>query len=225
VNVSFVSQTRTLIITELALYNIGGLLSAIQRRIPIKSVTGISLSTLQDNYFVIHVFGEYDYIYESPKKNEIITLISELFKDGTSQKLNVNFTDNVEYIAKGGKKRTIHFVKDEAAKEAKFKKSGEVMTVSVATGLSKDVGRKKERMIKQSNVITQINRNGVSNKVPTAKFQATAIHDYTAKNAREISFRSGDVINVLSKDTNTGMWQGEIRGKRGIFPSTHVTTN
>jgi len=117
-------------------------------------------------------------------------------------------------------------VKDESLKEAKFKKSGgETMIVSVATGLGKDVGRKRERPVKPTTVLTQINRNGVGNKAPPAKFQATAIHDYTAKNARELSFKSGDVINVLSKDLTTGLWQGECRGKRGIFPATHVKTN
>jgi len=225
VNTSFSSQVRTLVITNLALYNIGGLLREnIQRRIAIKSISGISLSTMQDSFLVIHVSGEYDYVYESPKKNEITTLLVELYLIITSQKLPVDFSDNINYTAKGGKKRQISFVKDESCIEAKFKKSGEGMTVSIATGFPKETGRKKERAVKNTTILTQINRNGVARKAPVAKFQTTAIHDYTAKNARELTFRAGDVINVLSKDITTGMWQGEVRGKRGIFPATHVET-
>jgi hypothetical protein len=50
---------------------------------------------------------------------------------------------------------------------------------------------------------------------------AKAVQDYVAKSARELSFKAGDYINVTKKDA-TGMWTGELRGQRGLFPSTHV---
>ena len=46
--------------------------------------------------------------------------------------------------------------------------------------------------------------------------------DYTAKSAREISFRNGDVINVTKRDDKTGLWTGELRGQIGLFPASHV---
>lgn len=55
------------------------------------------------------------------------------------------------------------------------------------------------------------------------KFQARATSDYSAKSAREISFKSGDVINVTKRDDKSGMWTGEIRGQIGLFPSNYVS--
>lgn len=44
--------------------------------------------------------------------------------------------------------------------------------------------------------IQQINRQGgQGNKAPSAKFQAKAVADYNAKSARELSFRSGGMVD------------------------------
>jgi len=51
--------------------------------------------------------------------------------------------------------------------------------------------------------------------------KARALHDYTAKNARELSFKQGEVISVTKK-TTSGTWQGSLGGKTGSFPSNLV---
>lgn len=153
-------------------------------------VSGISLSTLADNYFVIHVSGEYDYVYESHRKTEIVTLICELIKEKTEKRPDVIFTDrycslqslefincSIKYTAKGNKPRLIQFQKDESCLNAKFKKSGNTMNVMVASGLSKgncishsvptllDSGRKKMSHAKPpTHRLNQINRTGVGKK-------------------------------------------------------------
>jgi hypothetical protein len=68
----------------------------------------------------------------------------------------------------------------------------------------------------------QINRSGKSTKAAPAKAQARAVADYVAKSARELTFKTGDTINIISKDVS-GIWQGELNGKRGVFPSSHVS--
>lgn len=88
-------QNRRLIITDQAIYNLGGLLSKVTRRLMIKNATGLSLSTLQDDFFVIHFgSGDYDMAYASPKKTEIMCIIYEQFKELTNSTLQVNFTDS-----------------------------------------------------------------------------------------------------------------------------------
>jgi hypothetical protein len=88
------SQTRTLVITEQAIYNIGGLLgSSIQRRILLSSVAGISMSTLQDNFFILHIPAEYDYLIESKRKTEIVTVLWELIKEVTGNRPQITFSD------------------------------------------------------------------------------------------------------------------------------------
>ena len=51
--------------------------------------------------------------------------------------------------------------------------------------------------------------------------QVKALYDYSARNARELSFKAGDVINVTQKSTS-GQWQGEFHGKTGTFPASLV---
>lgn len=50
-----------------------------------------------------------------------------------------------------------------------------------------------------------------------------AMHDYSPQpqNATCLSFRAGQVIHVLNRDTS-GWWDGELEGKRGWFPSNYV---
>lgn len=56
----------------------------------------------------------------------------------------------------------------------------------------------------------------------------TAIYDYEARGEDELSLRQGDVIVVISKDSNIsgdeGWWIGRIGDQVGIFPSNFVTS-
>lgn len=49
------------------------------------------------------------------------------------------------------------------------------------------------------------------------------MHDYfpQTQNATCLSFRAGQVIHVLNRDTS-GWWDGELEGRRGWFPSNYV---
>ncbi|KAF7314351.1 hypothetical protein MKEN_00907700 [Mycena kentingensis (nom. inval.)] len=50
-----------------------------------------------------------------------------------------------------------------------------------------------------------------------------AMHDYNpqSQNATCLSFRAGQVIHVLNRDSS-GWWDGELEGRRGWFPSNYV---
>jgi son of sevenless len=49
------------------------------------------------------------------------------------------------------------------------------------------------------------------------------MHDYfpQTQNATCLSFRAGQVIHVLNRDSS-GWWDGELEGRRGWFPSNYV---
>lgn len=49
------------------------------------------------------------------------------------------------------------------------------------------------------------------------------MHDFVPQhqNATCLSFRAGDKIRVLNRDTS-GWWDGELGGRRGWFPSNYV---
>lgn len=56
----------------------------------------------------------------------------------------------------------------------------------------------------------------------------TAIYEYVAQGEDELSLRQGDVIVIISKDSNIsgdeGWWIGRIGDQVGIFPSNFVTS-
>jgi len=65
---------------------------ALKRKIPLGNIQQLSLSTLADNFVVVHV-GEYDTALESKYKTEFITILMENYQLTTGRSLNVNFTD------------------------------------------------------------------------------------------------------------------------------------
>ncbi|XP_075057446.1 CD2-associated protein isoform X2 [Mixophyes fleayi] len=54
---------------------------------------------------------------------------------------------------------------------------------------------------------------------PKAKEMCKALYPYEGVNDDELSFKEGDLIHVVSKDTgDPGWWRGELNGKEGVFP-------
>ncbi|KAM4771641.1 CD2-associated protein [Rhinophrynus dorsalis] len=54
---------------------------------------------------------------------------------------------------------------------------------------------------------------------PKAKETCKALYNYEGVNDDELSFKEGDIIHILSKDTgDPGWWKGELNGKEGVFP-------
>ncbi|CAH2245765.1 CD2-associated isoform X1 [Pelobates cultripes] len=52
-----------------------------------------------------------------------------------------------------------------------------------------------------------------------AKETCRAMYSYEGVNDDELSFKEGDIIHLLSKDTgDPGWWKGELNGKEGVFP-------
>lgn len=50
-----------------------------------------------------------------------------------------------------------------------------------------------------------------------------ANYAYAAENDDELSFKAGDIITVLSKESeDAGWWLGELNGRRGVFPDNFV---
>ena len=37
-----------------------------------------------------------------------------------------------------------------------------------------------------------------------------------------LTFRAGDLIEVLNEDFNNGWWEGRLGGQIGLFPANHV---
>ncbi|CAM1500996.1 Fc.00g101580.m01.CDS01 [Cosmosporella sp. VM-42] len=54
----------------------------------------------------------------------------------------------------------------------------------------------------------------------------TALYDYAAQAEGDLSFRTGDVIDIISRTQNDNeWWTGKLQGKQGQFPGNYVQLN
>lgn len=77
INKYSMSQERNILITDNAIYNLKK--KDLKRRIEIKTIKGITVSKLTDEFVIHGADVEYDYNFISPKKKLIIQLIAETF--------------------------------------------------------------------------------------------------------------------------------------------------
>eukprot|EP01132_Coremiostelium_polycephalum_P001010 gene1010-1280_t len=116
---------RFLIVTKQAIYTIklkqkkNLATYLLDRRLPLAEVTSFSLSTLGDNFIMVHAPNDFDIAMTCEFKTELVALINK--QKGSP--LPVNFNQSIEYFKKKGSKNTITFVKDEMHKEVMFKKN------------------------------------------------------------------------------------------------------
>jgi len=132
-------EKRFLIVTVDAFYVISMAIKKKQpfynvtRRTALADISGISLSTLQDNLICLHIPKEYDNIFESDKKTEIAAIVMFQVELLTRSVPRIDFTDSITYKSRGGQS-TMKFVKNEKC-QAPVVGGGKC---AVATGLSKD---------------------------------------------------------------------------------------
>jgi myosin-1 len=76
--------------------NKGKFVKVVKRRIGFKEITGVGLSTLADDFFILHVGGAYDTVMSSVFKTEFVTVLSEKYAESVGRKLNINFSDSYD---------------------------------------------------------------------------------------------------------------------------------
>lgn len=72
-------QKRYIIITHLALYNIKK--KVIKRRIELRNIKGITVSTLTDEFVIHGLNSEYDYLYVSTRRYLLLQILLKAYKD------------------------------------------------------------------------------------------------------------------------------------------------
>ena len=151
---SFKTSQREFIISDDHVYIIGAekakdgpnkgqFVKIVKRKIPYSEVSGLSLSTMSDDLFVIHVTSDYDNVLEDVLKTELVTVLSEKYKLSTGKTLAINFEDTIKYTVKkttwqSGGTHEIKFISDNSVKVPSVKCSGKVAEVKVGPGLPKD---------------------------------------------------------------------------------------
>eukprot|EP01102_Stenamoeba_stenopodia_P010425 TRINITY_DN313_c0_g1_i3.p1 TRINITY_DN313_c0_g1~~TRINITY_DN313_c0_g1_i3.p1 ORF type:complete len:1065 (+),score=294.08 TRINITY_DN313_c0_g1_i3:655-3849(+) len=146
-------ERRDFVITDRSFYFImrkkadNKVVYEVARRSALSSIQEVSISSLQDNYLVIHCPSEYDMCFENEHKSEIVTLLVQNCKASTGRDIRVNFSDNITYKIKTKDTRNITFAKNESAgAKAQLKKTAKTMQVFIGSGLPKDTDTTPKNM-------------------------------------------------------------------------------
>uniref|UniRef100_A0A672M698 Osteoclast-stimulating factor 1 n=1 Tax=Sinocyclocheilus grahami TaxID=75366 RepID=A0A672M698_SINGR len=147
----FKSIKRDLILTPKSIYLIGRekikkgpekgqIKEVLKRKLDIGSVRLISLSTRQDDFFILHE-NEYDSLLESTFKTEFLSLLCKRYEEQTRSKLSLSFSDRLEFRVKkegwgGGGTRMVVFQRGQTD-AAVIKPGGKTLTISIGDGLPK----------------------------------------------------------------------------------------
>ncbi|KAM9353695.1 myosin IEb isoform 2-T2 [Symphorus nematophorus] len=151
----FRTVKRDLILTSKFLYLIGRekvkqgpdkgqIQEVLKRKMELNKIQSVSLSTLQDDIFIIHE-EEYDSVLQSVFKTEFLSLLVKRYQEKTQKKLPLKFNNLLEFkVKKGGwgpfsssGSRQIQFQVGQGD-EAVLKPSGKVLQVSIGPGLPKN---------------------------------------------------------------------------------------
>ncbi|XP_031432344.1 myosin IEb [Clupea harengus] len=151
----FRSVKRDLILTPKFLYLIGRekvkqgpekgqIREVLKRQIEVEKIQSVSLSTLQDDFFIVHE-ERYDSVLQCIFKTEFLSLLYKRYEEKTQRKLPIKFNNLLEFkVKKGGwgpfssaGSRQIQFQGGQGD-EAVLKPSGKQLVVSVGPGLPKN---------------------------------------------------------------------------------------
>ncbi|OCT97612.1 unconventional myosin-If [Xenopus laevis] len=148
----FKSIKRDLILSPKYLYLIGRekvkkgpekgqIKEVLKKKVEIMNIQSISLSTRQDDFFIMHEV-DHDTLMESVFKTELISLMCKRYEEITSGKLKLNFADTLQLRVKkegwgGGGTRNLQFIRGQG-EIAVQKAGGKILVISVGDGLPKN---------------------------------------------------------------------------------------
>ncbi|XP_011617670.1 unconventional myosin-If [Takifugu rubripes] len=188
----FKSIKRDLILTPKAIYLIGRekvkkgaekgqIKEVLKRKMEFGSISSVSLSTRQDDFFVLHEF-QYDSLLESTFKTEFLSLLCKRYEETTKRKLAISFSDRIEFRVKkegwgGGGSRLVVFQRGQGDL-ALLKPSGKTLTITVGDGLPKS-SKPSRKNAPQSHVGGGRNVNMRAHQNGAAKFSRAPAHQPT----------------------------------------------
>ncbi|XP_053933964.1 unconventional myosin-Ie isoform X1 [Cuculus canorus] len=162
----FKSVKRDLVLTPKCIYLIGRekikqgpekgqVKEVLKRRMEVERILSVSLSTMQDDIFILHE-QEYDSLLESVFKTEFLSLLSKRYEEKTQRKLPLKFSNTLEVKLKketwgpwsSSGSRQVQFLQGQGD-IAVLKPSNKVLQISIGPGLPKN-SRPTRRNLTQS---------------------------------------------------------------------------
>lgn len=253
---SSVPSPRTFVVTNQNLHVVmttkkeNTLLMVDEKVISLNNISGISVSTLQDDWVVLHVNGapEGDTILSCTFKTEMMAHILQQ----TGGRIKVSVVPQIQYKKKGGKSVTMKFIKDETATGDGLYKSHVVKICSGAPAGSQSNPpcAVKPRPTQNSQRKAAAPRSNPARNVPrqapvasnnnrsippppppssapappppvSSLPQFKAIYPFKSQEEGEIEFEKGDLLEIIEKDEN-GWWLAKHNGIEGWVPSNYL---
>ncbi|NWR65862.1 MYO1F protein, partial [Bucorvus abyssinicus] len=119
----------------------GQIKEVLKKKVELQAVSGVSLSTRQDDFFILHE-NDADSFLESIFKTELVSLLCKRYEELTRSKLRLSFKDTLQFRVKkegwgGGGTRNVTFVRGQGD-VATLKAAGKTLTVSIGDGLPRN---------------------------------------------------------------------------------------
>ncbi|NXV72249.1 MYO1F protein, partial [Atlantisia rogersi] len=119
----------------------GQIKEVLKKKVELQAVSGVSLSTRQDDFFILHE-NDADNFFESIFKTELLSLLCKRYEELTHTKLSLSFKDTLQFRVKkegwgGGGTRNVTFVRGQGD-VATLKAGGKTLTVSIGDGLPRN---------------------------------------------------------------------------------------
>ncbi len=70
-----------------SIYNVEPASCKVRRRIRLSNISHLSTSLFSDNFFLVHVPSEYDYVYASGRKTEIVAILRLAYQEAMGEEL------------------------------------------------------------------------------------------------------------------------------------------
>uniref|UniRef100_A0A8B9HRU8 Osteoclast-stimulating factor 1 n=1 Tax=Astyanax mexicanus TaxID=7994 RepID=A0A8B9HRU8_ASTMX len=180
----FKTVKRDLILTSKFLYLIGRekvkqgpdkgqIREVLKRQIQVEKIQSVSLSTLQDDFFILHE-EQYDSVLESIFKTEFLSLLYKRYEEKTQRKLPLKFNNLLEFkVKKGGwgpfassGSRQVQFQTGQGESSI-LKPSSKTLIVSIGPGLPKNSRRGEVKQGSQNSSRRSVLRQQASMDQPT----------------------------------------------------------
>jgi len=159
INKRYLVQDRKLLITDQAVYNLDNDLKVL-RRIPFKEIQGVSVSAMRDGFFILRVPGEYDYIFSSAAKTEIIKVIMDQKKKVENKSLELQVDDKLVYtIHKGKGVKTLDFQEDFTVKSTLIYPTSTGALIKVNNNEGEESTNNQTQETEKSQLLSEVKQN------------------------------------------------------------------
>nr|XP_019968368.1 PREDICTED: unconventional myosin-Ie-like [Paralichthys olivaceus] len=175
---------RDLILTPKSVYLIGRekvkqgpekgqVTEVLKRQIEVEKILAVSLSTMQDDFLILHE-QEYDSLLECVFKTEFISLLSRRFEEKTQRKLPLKFTNTLElklkkenwgFLSGGAGSRQVLFVQGQGHVPV-LKPSSKSLQVSIGPGLPKNTRPTRKSFTQSRTNMSRTHQNIPSRAAP-----------------------------------------------------------